>query len=99
MTCDQCRRDGKRSRVYPGVGTTTLMASHPYYDEDGRYVNDDPNITTTPYSCSNGHRWSTKTQGNETTVTVLPPVKPDQPLNVDTTGWNTTASGQGVVKR
>lgn len=58
MKCQKCVDEGKKSAVYPdGYGVSTLMASHPYYDEDGVYHNHDWNSRTTGASCSNGHRW------------------------------------------
>ena len=57
MKCPTCVEEGQRSRVYPGPSMTTLMGVSRYYDEDGELVVDDPNITTTEYSCSNGHHW------------------------------------------
>lgn len=57
--CPQCVAEGKRSRVYPGSSHTTLIAPlGGYYDEDGIWQSaPDPNVTTTNYSCSNGHHW------------------------------------------
>ena len=57
MTCEQCSDEGKRSKVYPGPSSVTLMHWQPYNDEDGNYVSNDPNTHTTEYDCSNGHRW------------------------------------------
>jgi len=39
------------------------MRCSPYYDEDGVYHHHDTNITTSSYSCSNGHEWTTKSRG------------------------------------
>lgn len=57
MICSECLKLGLKSRVYVGRGTTTLIYSAPFYDEDGKYHNHNPNINTTEYSCSNGHKW------------------------------------------
>jgi hypothetical protein len=57
MICPQCREAGKKSRVYVGGNYTTCMYSPPFYDEEGRYHNHDPNSTTTDYTCSNGQSW------------------------------------------
>lgn len=57
MRCPECEREGKKSKVYVGMSTRTLMGWQPYYDEDGKFHNDDPNHTTTEYDCSNGHKW------------------------------------------
>lgn len=58
MRCPECVEAGLRSKVYVGSSATTLMSVLTYYDEEGRLVVDDPNTTTTQYSCSNGHRWA-----------------------------------------
>ena len=81
MICDQCRCAGQRSRVYPGQMSTTLMASSPYYDEDGNYVHVDPNTTTEHFRCSNGHRFCRTTLNGVATVTDLPPIQ--KPAAID----------------
>ena len=53
MICPECKKEGKKSIVYPGYGSTTLMYCQPFYDENGKYHHHDMNTTTTPYSCSN----------------------------------------------
>lgn len=58
MQCPECQKEGKKSKVYQGMSTTTLLGWIPYWDEEGKYHNDNPNTTTTEYSCSNGHRWT-----------------------------------------
>jgi len=60
MKCPQCQQEGKKSIITIGFSTTTLMSTHAYYDEDGKYHFHNPNITTTEYSCSNGHEWTEK---------------------------------------
>jgi hypothetical protein len=57
MRCPKCVSAGLRSTVAVGISTSTCIASSAYYDEDGRYHLDDPNTTTTGYSCSQGHNW------------------------------------------
>ena len=49
MICEQCREQGLKSKVFPGTTFVTAMAWQPYYDEDGNYVNNDPNVHTTDY--------------------------------------------------
>ena len=44
------------------------MGWQPYYDDDGVYVNNDPNIHTAHYSCSNDHRWVSRTQYGATSI-------------------------------
>ena len=60
MKCSECIESGKKSRVYIKMRTKTCMSVSQYYDEDGKLVVNDPNITTTSYSCSNGHSWISK---------------------------------------
>jgi hypothetical protein len=62
MICEQCKADGKTSRVTESFGVTTMMYAPPFYDEQGHYHHHDPNSTTTRYSCSNGHRWEVTTR-------------------------------------
>ena len=77
MICQRCQTAGDRSRVYPGCATETLMAIQPYYDEDGVYVNDDPNTRAQHFECSNGHKWIANTTRDETTIEVLPDDNPE----------------------
>ncbi len=57
MKCPFCVELKHKSRVYPGMGATTLMGWSSYYDEDGQFHSHDPNVTTTGYRCSEGHTW------------------------------------------
>lgn len=58
--CPVCVQQGRKSCVYQGGSTCTLMGWTPYYDEDGVWHNENPNVTTTHWSCSNGHTWITR---------------------------------------
>ncbi len=40
-----------------GYGTTTLLASYPFWDEEGRYHLHDHNTSRRRYTCSRGHEW------------------------------------------
>lgn len=62
MICPTCKKEGKKSKVFIGVGMTTMLYCQPFYDEDGKYHHHDLNTTTTQYTCSNKHHWSEKTQ-------------------------------------
>ena len=63
MKCQKCVDENKKSIVYPdGYGASTLMANHPYYDEEGMYHFHDMNTCVTGASCSNGHRWRISSQ-------------------------------------
>ena len=63
VICPQCKKEGKKSMVYPYVAFKTLMYCAPFYDPEGRFHIHDSNVTTTEYSCSNGHEWTEKTSG------------------------------------
>ena len=71
MKCPKCEELGIKSKVYVGMSTSTLMYSAPYYDEDGNYHYDDPNIHETEYRCSNGHKFIGTTQHGKTTIKIL----------------------------
>lgn len=64
MKCPECKKAKLKSRVYPGIGSATLMYCRPFYDEDGKYHFHDLNTTTTSYSCSQGHDWVETTKGS-----------------------------------
>ena len=58
MKCPECVAEGKRSKVYVGGHSSTLMGYLAYYDEDGKLHDHDPNVYSTNYRCSNGHKWT-----------------------------------------
>jgi hypothetical protein len=60
--CPECKKLGLKSTVTEGWSTITCMAPASWYDENGVYHYDDPNITTKEYSCSRGHGWVEKTR-------------------------------------
>jgi hypothetical protein len=61
MKCEKCVEAGEKSRVNSHGGSRTLLGGGgPHYDEEGEYHSHDPNTVTSSYSCTNGHRWSTK---------------------------------------
>jgi hypothetical protein len=82
MICEQCKAEGKKSKVYVGSTASTCMGGGgAYYDEDGQYHYYDPNYHTTRYSCSNGHAWveergpsGIKTRPDTVTITYGPSV-------------------------
>ncbi len=47
---------------------TTCVYAEPYYDEAGKYHDNDPNKTATTYTCSNGHRWVARTDASGNVV-------------------------------
>lgn len=63
MICPQCREENKKSFVYSNGSTRTLLCANEFYDEEGIWHIHDSNITTSHYSCSNGHTFDKKTQG------------------------------------
>lgn len=62
VICPFCKRDGKKSKVFPGGSSQTLMMYTEFYDEEGNHHFHNPNWTTTNYSCSNGHHWVNQTR-------------------------------------
>lgn len=58
MTCEKCMLDKKKSRVMTYGGASTLLTHTPYYDEDGKLHQHDPNWRTHHFTCSNGHEWT-----------------------------------------
>jgi len=42
-----------------------MMGYTPYYDEGGKYHNNNPNTITKVYHCSNGHTWKEKSSVNK----------------------------------
>lgn len=58
MICEECSKEGKTSNVYVESCSSTLLYSPPFYDEQGRYHDHDPNTVTTLYHCSNGHNFA-----------------------------------------
>ncbi len=68
MKCPECLKENKKSVIYVGACMSTLACSIPHYDKEGVYHNVDPNITTTSYWCSEGHKWIDRYQfGNKIT--------------------------------
>lgn len=62
MICDKCKEEGLKSTVWPGSTMSTAMSINRYYDEDGNYHLHDGNVSSSSFSCSNGHSWSVKTK-------------------------------------
>lgn len=58
MKCPMCEEEEQRSTVTIGAVFSTCMYNAPFYDEDGRYHNHDPNSSTQHFSCSRGHDFS-----------------------------------------
>ncbi len=58
MVCDECKKAGQKSFVYPGASSGSLLYCKPFYDQDGKLHDHDSNTSSTSYSCSNGHHWT-----------------------------------------
>lgn len=70
--CPKCKKFGLKSRVTYGGSQVTLMNTHSWYDEEGNFHYDDPNITTSSYWCSEYHTFITREQKGEETITIGP---------------------------
>lgn len=57
MICPACKSEGRTSKVYPGLTETTCLGYTPFYDEEGRFHDHDPNRRRSRMRCSNGHSW------------------------------------------
>jgi hypothetical protein len=69
VICPTCQRTNQRSIVRVALvngaapGAVSLKKPTPsdhFYDEEGAEHSHNPNITTTVYTCSNGHRFQEK---------------------------------------
>lgn len=63
MVCPECKKEGRKSTVQMGEGVSTCAYYIPFFDEEGREHCHDMNITTTEYTCSNGHKWVEESSG------------------------------------
>ncbi len=69
MKCPECEKEGKvADKVFYHGGSSTLMMWNPYWDKDGNYHNNDPNIHTSSYQCTNGHGWTENRRGGKLIV-------------------------------
>lgn len=76
MKCPVCVKNKMKSCVYVGGSMSTLMCGQPYYDEKGNYHHNDPNTTTTSYSCSKGHKWRVAScRGEERIIIEKSPIR------------------------
>jgi hypothetical protein len=66
--CPVCKLLGLKSVIIEGMTTSTAMGTISYFDEDGKYHYDNPNIYTTNYRCSLGHEWQESTRNGTTVV-------------------------------
>lgn len=67
----KCPKCGSLS-AHIGMSTSTCMGWSAYYDEKGNYVNNDPNIHTTEYTCRKcGTKYVVSTQHGKSTIKTL----------------------------
>lgn len=59
VICPFCE-ENKTSSVRNLGTATTMLAINFFHDEEGKYHSHDSNESSTHYSCSNGHKWHTK---------------------------------------
>jgi hypothetical protein len=73
MRCPVCVEKDQESTLHPGMSSTTCMAgSLGHYDKAGDWVEGyDPNVTTTPYRCSNGHSFVEESRGGKVIGTTI----------------------------
>ena len=57
VICTKCRDAGLRSTVRVLGTKQTDMPRDVYFDEDGTEHSHNPNLVTTQFRCSNGHRF------------------------------------------
>jgi hypothetical protein len=62
LLCPVCQEEGLKSSVKGSDTFTTCAGVQAYWDEDGDYHRHDPNVSTTSYSCSNGHHFTVRTK-------------------------------------
>lgn len=60
MICEQCKKEGKVSRVQSMGCSSTLLGYAGYWDEEGNRHSHNPNWINEGYRCSNGHDWSNR---------------------------------------
>ena len=61
MKCEKCVEAGLKSTINAPLGCfVTAMGYYRYYDEEGKYHSHNPNVSTSEYSCSQGHIWIQK---------------------------------------
>lgn len=66
MICKNCEENNQKSIIHILYTSVTTMNVISYYDENGKYHHNDPNITTTYFRCSNGHYFNGKGKMNGT---------------------------------
>jgi hypothetical protein len=59
MICPECKKEGLKSTIMLGGGSSTLMGYNPYFDEEGVYHKHNPNSFCCSWMCSNKHTGTT----------------------------------------
>lgn len=57
MICQACSNSAQRSTVRILGTKQSKIPTDVYFDEDGQQHSHNPNVVTTHYRCSNGHRF------------------------------------------
>lgn len=57
VLCDQCQKEGKKSRVTCNPPVVDRGKVEEYWDEDGELHQHDGNRYGYHYNCSQGHNW------------------------------------------
>ena len=70
VLCPVCVNKDLKSTVWAGISTRTAMGWNRYYDENGVFHDDDPNIRTTKWYCSRGHEWTETCQSGDCTEAI-----------------------------
>jgi hypothetical protein len=84
MKCPECVKAGLRSTVTLVGESSSLVMGSQWWDEEGKFHDYDPNITTADYKCSAGHRWSTSTGPRHTITSAV--ASPDAVLTASIGG-------------
>lgn len=69
--CPTCVKKGYKTKVYVGSTSCTLMAAIAYYDENGEFVYNDPNWSTTSCHCSSGHIFTVQSSRANQIVNII----------------------------
>lgn len=58
LTCPKCVEEKLTSKVYyDGTSGTGIAPPRPYWDEEGRYHEHNPNVYKHAFRCSRQHFW------------------------------------------
>ncbi len=57
MICDECKFEGKLSKIYLTRHDMPKEQPKEFYDEAGKFHSHDPTINRFNLNCTNGHTW------------------------------------------